>query len=55
MGRVVADEEEMMDRAMNIFILGMSSGILITAESGPADVSPAGAILLQGLVPVALR
>lgn len=30
-------------------------GILITAESGPADVSPAGAILLQGLVPVALR
>jgi hypothetical protein len=30
-------------------------GILITAESGPAGVSPAGAILLQGFVPISLR
>lgn len=32
-----------------------TSGILVTAESGPAGVFPAGAVLLQGPVPVALR
>jgi hypothetical protein len=30
-------------------------GVLITAESGPAGESPAGATMLQGLVPAALR
>jgi hypothetical protein len=32
-----------------------ASGILVTAESGPAGESPTGATMLQGPVPVALR
>ena len=32
-----------------------ASGVLITAETGPAGAFPRGAVLLQGLVPVALR
>ncbi|HET6362818.1 MAG TPA: hypothetical protein VFH11_12295, partial [Gemmatimonadota bacterium] len=32
-----------------------TSGVLITAETGPAGVFPVGAVLLQGPVPVALR
>ncbi len=32
-----------------------TSGVMITAETGPAGTFPRGAILLQGAVPAALR
>ena len=32
-----------------------ADGVLITAENGPADAFPRGAVLLQGPVPIALR
>jgi hypothetical protein len=32
-----------------------ASGVMVTAETGPAGAFPAGAVLLQGSVPIALR
>jgi hypothetical protein len=32
-----------------------AAGVLVTAETGPAGESPAGATMLQGFVPATLR